>query len=171
MADRLDPDTAFRLLSNQRRRYVLGILAERDEEVSLQTLATVLAERLDESGDEDATYQSIYVSLYQNHVPRLADAGAVHYDEETRTVRIAHTATTRQLLTLLDAQPDRSWRGAYVALAAVLAVVAVGSLFGPLSVVGAAWVVPTTVLAVGLAVLGLWQYRTRQRIAVSEFDP
>lgn len=171
MTSVIDPDTAFRLLSNRRRRQLLLLLAERDEELSLQEVADALAARLDETGAPDGpatAYQSIYVSLYQNHVPRLAEAGVVTYDETRRTVRIAHTPETRLVLKLLDAQPDRSWRQPYVGLSGLVVAVFAGSVLGPIPVVGAPWVLPMILTAVGLAAIGLHQYRTCDRIAIDE---
>lgn len=167
----MDPDTAFALLSNERRRHVLCLLAQRDEELSLQTVATEIIARLEEVDPEEideSTYRSVYVSLYQNHVPRLADAGVVHYDEEERTVRIAHNRRTWELLELADVERRRSWRPEGLLVFGATLLAGVGSFSGTVQVVQEPWVLPTVVLIAGLLLLGSYQYYMRYRITVTD---
>lgn len=163
----LDPDTAFALLSNARRRHVLCLLAERDEELSLKTVTTEVIERLEDIDEEevdDGTYRSVYVSLYQNHLPRLDEAGVIHYDEEERTVRIAHNRKMWELLRLAGAESRGSWRGAYLLLLVVTLLTAVISYGAPARLLSEPWVLPAVVLVAGLTLIGGYQYYTRYRI-------
>jgi DNA-binding transcriptional ArsR family regulator len=167
----MDPDTAFALLSNERRRHVLCLLAQRDEELSLQTVATEIIVRLDEVEPEEideGTYRSVYVSLYQNHVPRLADAGVVQYDEDGRTVRIAHNRRTWELLDLAGAERRRSWRQEGVLVLGATVLATLGSVSGVVRVLREAWMLPTLVLIGGLLLLGGYQYYMRYRIPVTD---
>ena len=84
-----DVDALFRVLSNGRRRYVLACLRQ---------FATPMA--LSDVADEVATYErdattaeipadavrSVHTRLYHVHVPMLADAGLVDYDEKRDAV-------------------------------------------------------------------------------------
>lgn len=82
----LPQDTAFDLLSNARRRFVLRRLQASDGPVELSDLAEELAaEENDVPSDELSAQQRkrTYVSLYQTHVPKLDEAGVVDYDSET----------------------------------------------------------------------------------------
>lgn len=82
-------DEAFTLLRNERRRAVLRDLREHPE-----TTLTELSERIgaaeadttpDRVGSTDR--KRVYISLYQTHLPALADAGVVAYDRDRGAVR------------------------------------------------------------------------------------
>lgn len=84
-------ETAIRFdaLAHERRRQVLAILAGADQPLSLTDLATEVARREADQDAIGADYEraeQIRVMLYHWHVPKLADAGFVEYDAETRTV-------------------------------------------------------------------------------------
>ncbi|MFC4550029.1 MULTISPECIES: DUF7344 domain-containing protein [Halorussus] len=86
-------DALFGLLANRRRRYVLYCLSDAGEtDLSTDRVAEAVLERerdWDDAPDaagrnrEDA----IRTELHHEHLPRLADAGLIDYDSETRTVR------------------------------------------------------------------------------------
>lgn len=167
----LDPDRAFALLSNERRRHVLCLLAQRDEELSLQTAATEVIARLggvDPDDVDDGTYRSVYVSLYQNHLPQLAEAGVIHYDEEERTVRIAHNRRTWELLQLAGVETRHSWIRAYALVTGATLLAVALSFGGLMRGLPAPWVLPAVVLVGGLALIGGYQYYTRHRIEVAD---
>jgi DNA-binding transcriptional ArsR family regulator len=76
-------DETFALLQNQRRRTTLRTLRERGPELTHGELAEHVAARENDVAREAVTSvqrKRVYISLYQNHLPRLADAGAVTYD-------------------------------------------------------------------------------------------
>ncbi|MFB6302107.1 MAG: hypothetical protein ABEH78_04525 [Haloferacaceae archaeon] len=168
----LDPDRAFALLSNERRRHVLCLLAQRDEELPLQTVATEVIARLDDvdpDAVDDSTYRSVYVSLYQNHLPQLAEAGVIHYDEDERTVRIAHTRRTWELLRLAGVETRRSWGRAYALLTGATLLAGALSFGGLIRGLPEPWVLPAVVLVGGLTLIGGYQYYTRNRIEVTDW--
>lgn len=76
------------LLGNDRRLRVVHSLVESGEPTTTKDLATRIAEAEAEQGDvtADDLYKSVYVSLQQTHLPKLADHGIVKYDPETNTV-------------------------------------------------------------------------------------
>lgn len=81
-------DAALDLLSNRRRRYVLYHLRNRDGAVTLDELAERVASwegDADESDDESR----VLADLYHSQLPRLADAGAITFDEEEGFVALA----------------------------------------------------------------------------------
>lgn len=89
----LSQDTAFDLLSNVRRRFVLRRLQDRPEGVELSALAEQLAAEENDAELEELSAQQrkrTYVSLYQTHIPKLADAGVVEYDPDTGMVYPTH---------------------------------------------------------------------------------
>ncbi|MEF8819910.1 MAG: hypothetical protein V5A31_13020 [Haloferacaceae archaeon] len=76
------------LLGNDRRLRVVHDLVEHEAQTTTKALATRIAEAEADQGDATAEdlYKSVYVSLQQTHLPKLADHGIVTYDSETNTV-------------------------------------------------------------------------------------
>lgn len=86
---RLQSDQLFHLLANRRRRGVLYYLKEHEETVSMRELAEQIAAwehgttvQLLGSGER----QRVYISLYQNHLPKLDDNGVIEYDQSRGTI-------------------------------------------------------------------------------------
>jgi hypothetical protein len=83
--DDVDMDRIFGVLGNSRRRYVLNYLSTREGTVTMSDLAEQVAawecgkptERL---GSKER--KRVYVSLYQSHLPKMAEASAVAYDKD-----------------------------------------------------------------------------------------
>jgi DNA-binding transcriptional ArsR family regulator len=85
---RLSRDVLFDLLRNSRRRQVMRYLGEHDH-ADIGELAEHIAAV--ENGTDPETLSSserkrVYVSLYQSHLPKLAEADVVDYDKERGTV-------------------------------------------------------------------------------------
>jgi DNA-binding transcriptional ArsR family regulator len=80
-------DATLDLLSNQRRRYVLYSLRERDGAMSVEELAEQIATW--EDGEVDS--KRIVADLYHSQLPRLNEAGAVAFDEDERYVTLVET--------------------------------------------------------------------------------
>lgn len=70
-------DTTFDLLADPVRRGIVTALRG-TESVSRDRLVATLA------SDEDA-HEQLRIALHHNHLPKLADAGLVTYDDETVT--------------------------------------------------------------------------------------
>lgn len=161
----MDPDTAFALLSNGRRRQLLCLLLLRDgEELSLRVAARGIVGRFDGVDPDavtDETARSVYVSLYQTHAPRLAAEGVVHYDEAAQTIRLVHGERTWTVLRLVDVEPAQVDRD----VSPVVGVTAIGTvaLLGVLATVDAAWLLPWGGLVVTMLLWGGYRYRTRGR--------
>ena len=90
-------DTLFEIFADRRRRYVLDCLQEHETPLALADVADEVAARetgspITETSAEEV--KRIYVSLYHNHVPKLENAGFVHYCQE------------RDLVTLSEEVPD-----------------------------------------------------------------
>lgn len=83
-------DLVFGLLQRARRRYVLYYLsARKDEPVDAGDLVSAI--RTYETGDSPGTdpppRKELWIALYHTHLPRLADAGVLEYDDRRGTVR------------------------------------------------------------------------------------
>jgi DNA-binding transcriptional ArsR family regulator len=85
----IDLDQVFGVLGNRRRRDILRYLAAESEGSRLGTLAERIAAR--ECGKDVSQINSqerkrVYVALYQCHLPKMADVGAITYDKPRGTV-------------------------------------------------------------------------------------
>ena len=117
----LSQDMVFDLLSNSRRRFVLHYLERADGPVRLSELAAEIATIENEVPLEELSSQQrkrTYVSLYQTHIPKLEDAGAVSYNAETGRVELA--AGAGEIGEYFHQQgTDRPWQYYYLLLAGV----------------------------------------------------
>ena len=81
-------------LDHPHRERLFRHLQGRDASVHLADLARELARPIALDGGErrrtETDADSIYVMLYHDHVPRLADAGIVEFDREEKTVWLAN---------------------------------------------------------------------------------
>ncbi|WP_449405161.1 DUF7344 domain-containing protein [Haloarcula amylovorans] len=80
----------FDLLSSHYRRYTLYSLSLFTLPVSLPRVADAVTELLYEMpADEiDERRLSVYLTLYHSHIPRLADAEVVTYNQEDDTITL-----------------------------------------------------------------------------------
>jgi hypothetical protein len=100
------PDAVCRLLSNGRRRLVIGEIAalDTDERAALGDLAERVAgteHGLDPSRVAAGQRKSVYVSLLQCHLPKLDDADVVEWDR--RSGAVARGRSIDELASLIDA--------------------------------------------------------------------
>lgn len=81
------------VLSNDRRYRVLDLLSD-EEPRDLRSLANDIAAA--ESGESPAprnVRQSVYVTLHQNHLPKLDSLDIVQYDDTSKMVALGDRAT------------------------------------------------------------------------------
>lgn len=74
----------FGILRNQRRRNVLRYLTMVEREISLSELAEQIAAwecEKDVSQINSQERKRVYVGLYQCHLPKMADVGAIRYNK------------------------------------------------------------------------------------------
>jgi len=85
----MDPNMAFTSLSNSRRRRILLSLSRTSGKTTAGDLAIEIAaieNGLDPSEISGQERTSVYISLTQTHLETLDDAGAIEYDERSKTV-------------------------------------------------------------------------------------
>lgn len=110
-SDALSLETIHSILGNRRRRFVVDVLAGREEPIDLHVLARAITMRLpadastgdgelvtgaDETGTaEESTdrLDAIAAALHHVDLPRLDRADVVDYDPEERTVRPVRVET------------------------------------------------------------------------------
>lgn len=120
------------------------------------------------SSPTDEQVRSVYVSLYQTHVPRLADHDVVAYDDESRTVRLRDSAATRRLLRVSGLLDERPWWLYYLVATGLVWVVIVAATLqtGPASAVD--WVVAVLVATGALAATVTLRRLTHSRWRVDD---
>jgi hypothetical protein len=121
-------DQLFEILKNQRRRHVLRYLGEADGSVTLGELAEQIAAR--ETGKDVSQISSqerkrVYVGLYQCHLPKMDDVGAIEYNKPRGRVEPAESTPQFEHYLPEKHEPDEqtwTWTSYHAGLAAVLAV-------------------------------------------------
>ena len=147
----LSQDEIFAILSNPRRRYVLYFLNQHGEGIELTDLAEHVAAWENDTTVEELSSKErkrVYVSLYQTHVPKLADHGLIDYDPDSGMVR--PTETSRKVDQYLDTDDEElRWERIYGGLAILSALLLLGVVVGVpvLSEVGEATVLVVVVVA------------------------
>ena len=173
MESQLSQDTVFDVLSNSRRRYVLYYLRQESEPIQLIDLAEHVAAWENETDIESLTDQErkrVYVSLYQTHIPKLADTGVVTYDKEAGTVALTErrSAINKHLSETEDNIP---WQLIYLSEAII------GTLFVLSTILIEALSSFQTVVLIGILLLfsgtiaGQIIYQRRQETMPKELDP
>lgn len=102
----IETEALYEALSHSRRIRVIQILQDADSSVTLLDLATEIV-RLEQESDNsrmEAQVKEIRVSLYHQHIPKLADLGAVAYDPDEKRVAIDESSPLQQV----DLSSERS---------------------------------------------------------------
>lgn len=82
-------DSLFAALAQPRRRQVLAVTGERDGPTAVDELARSIARTEHERRPEEppaASVASVATTLHHVHLPRLADAGLLAYDDVVEAV-------------------------------------------------------------------------------------
>ncbi|MFC7138298.1 hypothetical protein ACFQMA_00425 [Halosimplex aquaticum] len=85
-------DAICELLADDRRRFAVSALAEREPPVALVDLARDVAARKAETDVRDVPadrVEEVAASLHHHHLPKLDDYGGIAYDAETKAVDVA----------------------------------------------------------------------------------
>lgn len=87
--------TMFEILAHPRRRHVILCLREYEDPMALADLADEIAALENDTSPMEVPpdeVERVYLSLYHTHVPKLADARVVQYEQEKNWVRLAERA-------------------------------------------------------------------------------
>ncbi|WP_114576484.1 hypothetical protein [Saliphagus sp. LR7] len=147
----------FDVFSNARRRWAVRYLEDCGGACDLDELVERVALRENDVGPDELTRpqrRRVYISLYQTHLPMLAEHGIVDWDPDDRRVELREGSGTFD--PYLDrGEPFGRWHALYASLAAVGVVgfVAATLSVGPLSPTDAPIV--ALALAVGIFALAL----------------
>lgn len=101
----IERETIHDLLTVERRRRALSCLTAHGS-LALPDLADEVARHEHDAPlpqiPEDAVLR-VYLSLWQTHVPKLAEAGVVRYDQDRDVVALAERADALEQFETLDA--------------------------------------------------------------------
>jgi hypothetical protein len=124
-------DVVFGILKNERRRLVLKYMGEMGSSTSLSDLAEHIAsiendKPANELGSQER--KRVYVGLYQCHLPRMHDSGAIDFDKNRGTVEPGPNID--QFYEYLDqSEPTpQPWSRYYLAYAALSVALVTSSL-------------------------------------------
>lgn len=165
----LSQDLVFDLLSSPRRRFVLYYLRSETESMQLTDLADEVAAWEYETPVEELTEQErkrAYVSLYQTHVPKLAEAGLIDYDTDSGTIRLTDRIHEVDEYLPSEGGLDISWELLYLAWAIIGVVIYIiglvtVSVFGAISGIVSGAII--LVLFGGTALVHYYSVRRRKR--------
>lgn len=87
-AEGLTDSESYRLLSADRRRTTLEVVAELSDPVELETLAQAVAARETDAGATSADHvERVAVALHHVHLPTMAELDVVDYDPDASRIR------------------------------------------------------------------------------------
>ncbi|MFB6176130.1 MAG: hypothetical protein ABEI99_03105 [Halobaculum sp.] len=142
-------DLVFEILSSARRRMILYYLRQHGGRATVNELADQIAAWENDIEPEELSSQQrkrVYVSLYQTHLPKLADADIVDYDDDEGVVEIASRADEIDAFLTPPTESDYPWQLHYLVLTAVGAVAFV------LAVAGVPGMPSVTLVGIGFVV-------------------
>lgn len=116
------PDLVFDILSSSRRRMVLYYLRQHDGVGSVKELAQHIAAMENEIPVDDvnrAQEKRVYVSLYQTHLPKLADAMVINYDKDAGKVSLTNDAYKIDEYLTPQSSHRYPWQLHYLVLASI----------------------------------------------------
>lgn len=103
----LDRETAFDILSNERRRHTLHYLLREDRAVELRELSTQISAWENGLDPEEISHQQrkrVYTALRQTHLPKMDEEGVLDYDKNRGVIE--PRTEVDQLKIYLDVVPE-----------------------------------------------------------------
>lgn len=153
----LSLDVVFNILQNRRSRLVLQAIEERDGTTTLSDLAEHIGGIENDKPSTALNAQErkrVYVGLYQCHLPKMDDAGAIEFDKNRGTVERGPMADTYHTYLEREFESSTSWARHYAGLTGVSSVALVASV----ALYSAMTPVVFAVTLVALAVLSAYHW-------------
>lgn len=111
----------FDVLSNERRRFAVYAMSGR-EEIDLGKLARTIAAwetEKPESQVSSAERKRVYTALQQSHLPRLAEAGLIEYDDRASVIHPQPSLEECEVYMEVVSGREIPWNEYYLGLSAV----------------------------------------------------
>ena len=128
--DSLSEDDLFEVLYNARRRVVINYLLDHDGAATTSDLAEhIAANENDVPVNQLSSTQRkrVYVGLYQNHLPKMANLGVIDYDKHRGTVKLRDVADQLEPY-LGEVSHKEGWSFKVLGLVAIAGIIVGGSL-------------------------------------------
>lgn len=128
-SDGLSRDDVFHVLRNQRRRYAVHYLKNRENPTEIGDVAEQVAAweyGVDPTEVTSAQRKRVYNSLQQDHFPTLDEEGFADYDERSGAVELTERADQLEVYLEVVTDRDISWSAYYLGLSAVSVLITVG---------------------------------------------
>lgn len=121
---KLTQTEAFEILSNDRRRHTLHYLLSHENGTNIGELSRQIAAWENrESLDQVTANQRrrVYVSLHQNHLPRMDEAGILNYENSRDTIELTERGESLQVYMEVVEGNDIPWSEFYLGLSGLSA--------------------------------------------------
>lgn len=115
-------DTVYEMLANRRRRYTIHYLKEREETVTLGSLAEQVGAWEHETNPDHLTSaerKTVYTALQQRHLPKMDDAGIVDFDKRAGTVTPTAALTDLEIYAEVVGSGEFPWNQYYLGLSGI----------------------------------------------------
>lgn len=173
----LGSDQIFEILSSRRRRMVLYYLRQHGGSATMDDLAKQIAAWENDTPIDELTSQQrkrVYVSLYQTHLPKLADTSLIEYDADEGDIQLIDRATEMDAFLTPKGTSDYTWRRHYLGLLVLGGVLMALVVFAaPVVGMGPLILLAGTVLLgyLGTVAVEYWYYQKQQSEIPSELVP
>lgn len=171
-----DQEQIFEILSNERRRYVLGHLKRCDDSVvdvgTLVTHVAALENDVPVEMVDSAARKSVYVGLRQSHLPKMDEYGLVDYDADRGEVQLTDAAEEARMYLEYVPANDIPWCYHYVGLSTITGLLAGLVWVGVWPFAGLGWfgLAVITIAVFGLSAVVHTVYTYRHKLG-QEVDP
>lgn len=92
----ISTDTVFDVLAHEHRRIALNHLTQTEEPVPVDALVDTVTDETNHLEDAESTRERIAVIFHHSHLPKMANAGFIEYDENQKKVTVTAAASTIQ---------------------------------------------------------------------------
>lgn len=158
----LPSDDVFEVLSNHRRRMVLYHLQEAGGRIAVNELAEHVAAMENDLPVEELSSQQrkrVYVSLYQTHLPKMAQLNLIDYDQQEGNVALTSRSANINRYLGQDHDSQQAWGIPTIALGTLVVALSVIVLVD--ASIGDAAIILTVAATILLVVVG-FQYWLRE---------
>lgn len=131
--DKITEGTTYDVLSNKRRRYVVYLLKQESDRVTIGEMAERVAaweygvQTEEVTGDQR---KRVYTALQQTHLPMMDDAGLIVFNKDRGIVSPKPAIQGIEVYRESAAEELTSWGGYYLGISSVGALLVIGSMAG-----------------------------------------
>lgn len=98
-------NTVLDVCGHKHRRIVLVVLSNRQQSMSIDDLTDAVIKynhHIPQTGVDDETVKRVHVGLRHTHLPKLADAGFIQYDDERKVAQVGREDSNLSTILAMD---------------------------------------------------------------------